>query len=46
MLVVVFIETIIAMNFFGGKFGDEVGDLALTLTLTLTLTKAMRWGTS
>ena len=25
MLVVIFIETIIAMNFFGGKFGDKVG---------------------
>ena len=27
MLVVIFIETIIAMNFFGGKLGDEVGQL-------------------
>ena len=27
MLVVIFIETVIAMNFFGGKLGDEVGQL-------------------
>ena len=27
---VIFIETIIAMNFFGGKLGDQVGDLVDT----------------
>ena len=30
MLVVIFIESIIAMNFFGGKLGDNVGDLVGT----------------